>query len=486
VTQINDPKVPQAPSAIVDTSDAPDLFAHVYSRSVAGRFRTLKWQTVGVLLAIYYAVPWIRWDRGAGAPNQAVLIDIPGARAHIFGIEIWPQEVYYITGVMILAALGLFLVTSMFGRLWCGYGCPQTVWTDLFLLIERRIEGDRNARIKLDSGPWSAGKLAKKLAKHAAWLLISVLTGGAFVLYFVDAPTTVPQLLTGQGSFALYACIGTLTFTTYMLAGWAREQVCTYMCPWPRIQAPMLDEHSVIVSYDAARGETRGHAKKGQSFEGRGHCVDCSLCVQVCPTGIDIRNGLQMACIGCGLCVDACNGVMERFGLPKNLVGWTSLSVLRLPAEQRQPPKLLRPRVFIYLGLILTVLLVMGAGIASRSSLELNVLRDRSPEFVRLSNGSVRNAFTVRVINKQRAKRDIDLRVSGLDNASLSVVGADDTGAVLHLHVGPDTVDSYRVFVTEPVIEGRPSSTQIGFEASDASGREAARHSSVFITRDND
>jgi len=483
VTQLKDPP---PPSAVVDTSDAPDMFAHVYSRAVKGRFRNLKWQTVGLLLAIYYAVPWIRWDRGPGAPSQAVLIDIPGARAHIFGIEIWPKEVYYITGVMILAALGLFLVTSMFGRLWCGYGCPQTVWTDLFLFVERRIEGDRNARIKLDSAPWSADKLARKLAKHAVWLVVSVATGGAFVLYFVDAPTTLPDLLTGQGSFALYACIGTLTMTTYLLAGWSREQVCNYMCPWPRIQAPMLDEHSVIVSYDVVRGESRGHAKRGQSFEGRGHCVDCSLCVQVCPTGIDIRNGLQMGCIGCGLCVDACNGVMERFGLPKNLVGWTSLSALRVPAEQRQPPKLLRPRVFIYLGLMAAVVLVMGLGLANRASLELNVLRDRSPEFVRLSNGSVRNAFTVKVINKQRANRDVDLRVSGLDNASLSVIGGDDIGPVIHLHVGPDAVDTYRVFVTEPVVEGRPSSTPISFEARDAADKEAAVHSSVFITRDSD
>ncbi|HLN24640.1 MAG TPA: 4Fe-4S dicluster domain-containing protein, partial [Patescibacteria group bacterium] len=279
---------------------------------------------------------------------------------------------------------------------------------------------------------------------------------------------------------------GTLTMTTYLLAGWSREQVCNYMCPWPRIQAPMLDEHSVIVSYDVVRGESRGHAKRGQSFEGRGHCVDCSLCVQVCPTGIDIRNGLQMGCIGCGLCVDACNGVMERFGLPKNLVGWTSLSALRVPAEQRQPPKLLRPRVFIYLGLMAAVVLVMGLGLANRASLELNVLRDRSPEFVRLSNGSVRNAFTVKVINKQRANRDVDLRVSGLDNASLSVIGGDDIGPVIHLHVGPDAVDTYRVFVTEPVVEGRPSSTPISFEARDAADKEAAVHSSVFITRDSD
>jgi cytochrome c oxidase accessory protein FixG len=483
VTQLNDPK---APSAIIDTSDAPDLFAHVYSRSVKGRFRNLKWQTVGLLLAIYYAVPWIRWNRGLGAPSQAVLIDIPGARAHIFGIEIWPQEVYYITGVMILAALGLFLVTSMFGRLWCGYGCPQTVWTDLFLFIERRVEGDRNARIKLDKAPWTAAKFAKKVAKHAAWLAISVLTGGAFVLYFVDAPTAVPELVTGQGSFALYACIGTLTMTTYLLAGWSREQVCTYMCPWPRIQAPMLDEHSVIVSYDVVRGEKRGHAKIGQSFEGRGHCVDCSLCVQVCPTGIDIRNGLQMACIGCGLCVDACNGVMERFGLPKNLVGWTSLSALNVPAEQRQPPKLLRPRVFVYLGLMAAVILVMGLGIANRASLELNVLRDRSPVFVRMSDGTIRNAFTVKVINKERTTRAVDLRVSGLNDASLSVIGADGNGPVLHLQVGPDAVDTYRVFVSEAVDEARPSSRPIAFEARDVANKEAAEHSSVFITREGD
>jgi 4Fe-4S dicluster domain/4Fe-4S binding domain len=257
----------------------------IYPKRVSGTFRRLKWATLVVLLAVYYLVPWIRWDRGPGVSDQAVLIDMPGRRAYFFGIEIWPQEVYYLTGLLLLGALGLFLATSLAGRVWCGYACPQTVWTDLYMWVERLIEGDRNARVKLDKAPLSPQKAAKKTLKHAAWLLIALLTGGAWIMYFNDGPTVVRAFFTGEAGLTVYFFVGLFTATTYVLAGWAREQVCTYMCPWPRFQGALLDEDSLIVTYQAWRGEPRGKHKAGESWEGRGGRVAFHQCVSVCPTG---------------------------------------------------------------------------------------------------------------------------------------------------------------------------------------------------------
>ena len=270
----------------------------VYPRAVTGLWRRVKWSVLVLLLGIYYLVPWLRWDRGPGAPSQAILIDLDGRRGWFFDVVIWPQEIYFVTGLLILAAFGLFFATSLFGRIWCGFACPQTVWTDLFMLVERLIEGDRNERMRLDKAPMSLGKAARKGLKHATWLAIAAATGGAWIFYYVDAPATLVSIFRGTASVEVYFFIGLLTATTYLLAGWAREQVCTYMCPWPRFQAAMLDEQSVIVTYQNWRGEQRGKHKAGQSWAGRGDCVDCNLCVAVCPTGIDIRDGQQMECIG--------------------------------------------------------------------------------------------------------------------------------------------------------------------------------------------
>ncbi|MCS6922596.1 MAG: 4Fe-4S binding protein, partial [Elioraea sp.] len=240
----------------------------VYPARVHGTFRTAKYAVLVVALVVYYTVPWLRWPRGEGAPDQLILLVFAGRRFYLGPIEIWPQEIYLVTGLLILSAIGLFLVSSLFGRVWCGYACPQTVWTDLFMWIERRIEGDRNARMKLDQGPRDAAYWRKKVTKHALWLVIAFLTGGSFVLYVQDAPTAVRDIFTGEAGAWTYTFVGLLTFTTYTLAGWAREQVCTYMCPWPRFQAAMLDEQSLIVTYRAWRGEPRGKHKQGEPWEG--------------------------------------------------------------------------------------------------------------------------------------------------------------------------------------------------------------------------
>jgi polyferredoxin len=291
----------------------------IYPKRVAGTFRRLKWVALIVLLAIYYVTPWLRWDRGPGAPDQAVLVDLPNRRAYFFFIEIWPQEVYYLVGLLVLGAIGLFFATALAGRVWCGYACPQTVWTDLYMWVERLIEGDRNARIKLDRRPLSVDKAAKKTLKHGLWLLIAFVTGGAWIMYFNDAPTVVRDIFTLRASDTVYFFTGLFTATTYLLAGWAREQVCTYMCPYARFQGAMFDDDTLIVTYQAWRGEPRGKHKKGQSWAGRGHCVDCNQCVAVCPMGIDIRDGQQLECIGCALCIDACDAVMDKLDLPRGL-----------------------------------------------------------------------------------------------------------------------------------------------------------------------
>jgi cytochrome c oxidase accessory protein FixG len=451
----------------------------IYPRLAHGTFRRLKWIVMALTLGIYYVAPWIRWDRGLNAPDQAILIDFPGRRFYFFFIEIWPQEVYYVTGLLILAAIGLFLVTSLAGRVWCGYTCPQTVWTDLFIAVERLVQGDRAARIRLDKMPWSANKVLRKLATHAGWLLIALLTGGAWVFYFADAPTLAQQLATFEAPVIAYVTIATLTFTTYLLGGLAREQVCTYMCPWPRIQGGLLDEESLVITYHEDRGEPRGARKKGTTVEELGDCVDCNQCVAVCPMGIDIRDGQQLECITCALCIDACDQVMDKVGLPRGLISYDTLAnVERVRAGEKPRLRLLRPRTLIYAGIIVLVGAIMLFSLATRSDLDVNVLRDRNPLFVTLSDGSIRNGYTVKIINKQHAPRDFVLEVEGIDGAQLDVVGAGATAQ--SLPVGPDSLASFRVFVAAPRPALESDSVDLRFRVTDKQTGDAVSYESVF------
>ncbi|MCC8430339.1 cytochrome c oxidase accessory protein CcoG [Reyranella aquatilis] len=457
----------------------------VYPRAVAGQWRRIKWAVLVLLLGIYYLVPWIRWDRGPDAPNQAILIDLDGRRGWFFDTVIWPQEVYFVTGLLILAAFGLFLATSLFGRVWCGFTCPQTVWTDLFMWVERLIEGDRNERMRMDRQPMSVAKAARKTLKHAAWLVIAAATGGAWVFYYVDAPSTLVKILRGEASAEVYAFVGLFTATTYVLAGWAREQVCTYMCPWPRFQAAMLDEQSLIVTYQKWRGEKRGKHKAGDDWEGRGDCVDCNLCVAVCPTGIDIRDGQQIECIGCSLCVDACTQTMDKVGRPRGLIRWDTLANQqvkeRTKGGQRAPWRPVRPRTVLYAGLLLVVSAIFLTAFVLRTTAELTVQRDRSPNFVRLSNGDIRNAYTVKILNKQRQEHRYRLSVSGLPQATLGVVGAGTEGGEAELAVHPDTVGTFRVFVTVPASAAPSGTRPIAFGIRDAESETRAAHDAVFV-----
>ena len=454
----------------------------VYPQRIGGTFRRFKWAVLAVLLALYYLVPWIRWNRGPGAPDQAVLIDMPGRRAYFLFIEIWPQEIYYLVGLLVMAAIGLFLVTSVAGRVWCAFTCPQTVWTDLFMLVERWIEGDRNARMKLDHSSFSPEKLGKKSAKHAVWLLIAGLTGGAWIMYFNDAPTVVRRIFAGEASIAVYGFVGLFTATTYLLAGWAREQFCIYMCPWPRFQSAMFDEHSWLVTYETWRGEPRGHAKAGQSFEGRGHCIDCGLCVCVCPTGIDIRNGQQLACIGCGLCIDACNSVMRKIGLPPNLITYDSIANQEARGRGAAPRRhLMRARTIAYACVLLVVAGVMTVALWSRPTMAVSAQPDRAPLFVTLSDGSIRNGYTLKIINKSRAARNYRLTAEGPLDASLSVIGyleRDASAAVLP--VAPDSVATFRVLVHAARDRAASPTTALTFVAIDTATGEASRDRTVF------
>lgn len=447
----------------------------VYPKAIAGKVRSIKWAVLIALLGIYYFTPWLRWNRGPDAPDQAVLIDMDGRRAYFFFIEIWPQEAYYLTGLLIMGAIGLFLVTSLFGRIWCGFTCPQTVWTDLFMWVERQIEGDRTARMRLDKAPTTGAKIAKKMAKHGSWLLISLLTGGAWIMYFQDAPTFVVEFFTGQSGVGTYFFVGLFTATTYVLAGWAREQVCTYMCPWPRFQAALLDPESLVVSYEKSRGEPRGKHKKGESWDDRGDCIDCKQCVSVCPTGIDIRDGIQLECIGCGLCIDACNDIMAKVGRPPELITFTSeANQKRSQDGQARVFRPIRPRTIVYVGILLIVAGLMAFGLLSRESLGVTVNHDRNPLFVMLSDGSIRNGYQIKILNKQRQPQTVTLSVEGIDGAQLSIVGQTD-GGVMTLDAPGDGVATYIAHVTAPSEAVTGGEAAITFVAETAEGERTVQ-----------
>ena len=374
----------------------------IYPKLAHGTFRRIKWAVMIVTLGVYYALPWIRLDRGPSLPTQAFLIDFAHQRLFLGPIEIWAQEFYLVTGLLVLSALALFLVTSLAGRVWCGYACPQTVWTDLMIAVERFWQGDRNARIRLDQAPWSFDKVWRKTGTHVSWVLIGLATGGAFVFYFRDAPTLAAELWTGTAPATAWFFLALFTGTTYLLGGIAREQVCTYMCPWPRIQGAMFDDDSLLVSYRPYRGEPRSPHKKGATWDGRGDCVDCNGCVAVCPMGIDIREGPQLECIQCALCIDACDAVMAKVGRPSRLIAYETFNRLQAATGKKPAPplRLVRPRTILYAGLMAIVGTLMLIALFSRDTLVASVLPDRNPLFVRLTDGGIRNGYTIDIANK--------------------------------------------------------------------------------------
>jgi len=426
----------------------------IYPQSVHGTFRSIKWALLVVTLGVYYLLPFVRWYRGPNAPDQAVLLDFPTRRFYFFFIEIWPQEVYYITGLLILAAMVLFLMNAVAGRVWCGYLCPQTVWTDLYFAIERLVEGDRREHMQRDRKKWTADTWARKGVKHFLWLLVAWWTGGAWVLYFADAPTLVKELATFQAPFVAYAFIGILTFTTYTLAGHMREQVCVYMCPWPRIQAALTDEYALNVTYRYDRGEPRCAVSKTKELRAQGRpagdCTNCKQCIRVCPTGVDIRAGADLACIQCGLCIDACDAMMKKLGRAPGLIGYdTDINIKRRQEGKPSFVKFVRGRTVLYAALIVVAGAVMLYSLATRHDLALAVIHDRNPLAVLLKDGSVRNGYTVRIINKRLQQREFTLSIAGPPDTKLATLGTErDADGRAVIEVGPDQTREVRATVT--------------------------------------
>ncbi|RFC68278.1 MULTISPECIES: cytochrome c oxidase accessory protein CcoG [Mesorhizobium] len=482
----------------------------IFPKRTEGRFRSFKWIVMAVTLGIYYLVPWLRWDRGPYAPDQAVLVDLANRRFYFFFIEIWPQEFYFVAGLLVMAGFGLFLITSSVGRAWCGYTCPQTVWVDLFIAVERFVEGDRNARMKLDQGSWTAGKISKRVLKHTIWLLIAVATGGAWIFYFADAPTLFLDLFKGQAAAVAYITVAVLTATTYVFGGLMREQVCTYMCPWPRIQAAMLDENSLTVTYNDWRGEPRSrHAKKAAATGQQvGDCVDCNACVAVCPMGIDIRDGQQLECITCALCIDACDSVMDKVGKERGLISYATLAdynrnMALATAGGTQPispelvydddkkikpqfvhfrlRELFRPRTLIYFAAWCAVGLFIIYGLLTRDRLEVNVLHDRNPQFVRLSDGSIRNGFTVKLLNMIPEPRTVTVTLQGLKGAQMTVVGLDlPEDRAFAVEVEPDKLKTIKVYVRQPAENISEPTQNFNFVVEDKSSFETDQYTATF------
>ncbi|MBI3704296.1 MAG: cytochrome c oxidase accessory protein CcoG [Rhizobiales bacterium] len=458
----------------------------IYPQSVSGTFRRIKWAAVIVTLGIYYLLPFVRWDRGPNAPSQAVLLDFPNSRFYFFFIEIWPQEVYYLTGLLILASMLLFLMNALAGRGWCGYLCPQTVWTDLYFAIERWVEGDRRENMQRDGKRWTLQTYARNGIKHFLWLMVAWWTGGVWVLYFADAPTLVKELTFGTAPFIAYVWIGILTFTTYTLDGFMREQVCVYMCPWPRIQAALTDEYALNVTYRYDRGEPRIAVAKAKELRAQGlpagDCTNCKQCVRVCPTGVDIREGSDVGCIQCGLCIDACNAMMRKLGRAPGLIAYdTDVNIKRRLEGKPAFVKIMRLRTVLYAAIIAIAGGIMIFTLATRDSEGISVMHDRNPMFVRLSDGSVRNAYTVRIVNKQLKKREFALGFNGPPAALISLIGVPPRAdGEPWIDVGPDQTREVRVLVTDYGLPPPPKS-EVVFRLTDiATGQQAIAHDHFF------
>ncbi|MDX1636166.1 MAG: cytochrome c oxidase accessory protein CcoG [Marinobacter sp.] len=378
----------------------------IVTRSFRGFYRNLRIAGGLVLFGLYFGTVWLTWNG-----RQAVLWDIGERRFHIFGATFWPEDLTLLTGGLVVCAFGLFFITVLAGRVWCGYSCPQSMWTWLFLWVERLSEGDRNHRIKLARSPWGAGKLLRKTQKHGLWLLISLATALTFVGYFTPIRPLLSDLLALEtGAMALF-WLFFFTAATYLNAGWLREKVCLHMCPYGRFQSVMLDEDSVVISYDARRGETRGHRRRevDPAVAGLGDCIDCHQCVQVCPTGIDIRDGLQMECIGCAACIDVCDSVMDRMGYERGLIRYASEHQLAGGAL-----RLFRPRLLGYAAVLATMVAALAWGVSSRDLISLEVAKDRSL-FRYNAQGQVENSYQIKLLNKAGEARTLLLDISGPD-----------------------------------------------------------------------
>jgi len=385
----------------------------IYPREVHGLFAYLRIASVIILLGLFYGCAWLQWDG-----HQALLWDLPARKFYVFGLIFWPQDFVYLAFMLIIAGLSLFFFTALAGRLWCGYACPQTVWTETFLWIERLVEGDRSSQMRLDKAPWSLQKLRIKTVKHTLWIVFSLFTGFTFVGYFTPIQDLTVKIMTfSTGPWETFWVLF-YAFATYGNAGWLREQVCKYMCPYARFQSAMFDNDTLVVSYDEKRGEPRGSRNKklDHKASGLGDCIDCGLCVQVCPTGIDIRQGLQIECISCSACIDACDFVMDNMGYDKGLIRYTTQHDL-----DGEKTRILRPRIYIYGAVLLTLVAGLSYSIVMRVPLELDIIRDRNQLYRETSDGLIENIYTLKVMNMDNSQHQYRLRAEGIDGLELII-----------------------------------------------------------------
>jgi cytochrome c oxidase accessory protein FixG len=453
-----------------NSSGTEQLYAaheKIYPREVKGQFQSLRNLAVILLLGIYYFMPWVRWDN-----HQAVLFDLPARKFYIFSLTFWPQDFYYLTWLLVIAAITLFLTTAIAGRLWCGYACPQTVWTEIFIWMERWVEGDRNSQIKLDNSPWNANKIWRKSLKQFLWIGFSAWTGFTFVGYFTPITHLGADLVSlNLGPWEIFWILF-YSFATYGNAGFMREQVCTYMCPYARFQSAMFDRDTLIISYDEKRGEIRGHRKKGvpPAELGLGDCVACDQCVHVCPTGIDIRDGLQYECIACGACIDICNKVMDKMEYPRNLIRYTTENAM-LPGKIR----LLRPRTVFYTAIWALAILSFFYAVAQRIPLDLDVIRDRNALFQRIDANTIENVYTLKIMNKDRKSQNYHVSVSGL--AEISTVPAG-----IMVEVASGEVYNLALRVRAPLHAIERMSSEIEFKvATPGADEQSVRESARFL-----
>lgn len=399
-----------------DVSKTVELYESrkkIYVKKISGFFQSIRKVSLWLLMIAYFSVCWISIDG-----QQLLHFDLPARKFHIYGMTFWPQEFVLLSFLLIISAFGLFFITTLFGRVWCGYTCPQTAWTLIFMWIEEKVEGSRNQRMKLDEADFSLGKLSKKTSKHILWMLVAFATGLTFVGYFYPMRELVPDLFSFSiaSSWAIF-WIAFFTLATYINAGWLREQICLYMCPYARFQSVMFDADTLVVSYDTERGDPRGSRKRNADYkeQGLGDCVDCGMCVQVCPTGIDIRDGLQYECIGCALCIDACDSIMEKMEYEKGLISYTTEHKL-----EGRPSQLIRSKTIAYAVLLCVMVGAFAYSLITRIPLELDVMRDRGALYQLTGMGQIENAFTLKILNMTDQEQHFTLSVSGLDGLKIT------------------------------------------------------------------
>jgi cytochrome c oxidase accessory protein FixG len=432
--------IQEAAPAEVAEIDLYEKREKIYTRKIEGFYQRLRLFTGWPMLLGYYCLPWINIDG-----RQAVWFDLPSREFHILGLTFWPQDFPLLAFLLIISAFGLFAITVFAGRVWCGYTCPQTVWTSIFMWLEQKTEGSRMQRVKLDKAPWSLEKASRKTAKHSSWLFIGFVTGFTFVGYFYPIRELLPGLVSLELESWPPLWIAFFTVATYINAGWMREQVCKYMCPYARFQSVMFDHDTLIVSYDNGRGEPRGSRKRNAdpAALGLGECIDCELCVQVCPTGIDIREGLQYECIGCALCVDACNSVMDKMHYPRGLIRYTSERELK-----GEPTHWLRPRIAGYVVVLAIMVGLFWYTMFNRIPLELTTIRDRNQLFVTTDTGDIDNIYTLQLANMDREMHEFEIGISGLEGAIIigetlhTLDGGELRSISLRVRVAPEMLDN--------------------------------------------